>query len=167
MIIKKLSFAGILAFSLAGVVSGETGTANTSAPKVKPWWNMSSAKKEAAPEIDVKDKENLSKAVASEQNRKILNREEKAYFRRLEACDKLMQIALTSNDLAMQEQILNLQEKVQGVYSRKTSNLQLPSQVPGGGIADMESNFDTDAEKLLSPSNPKSIKNQSAQRKDK
>lgn len=165
MILRKISLAGIFAISLAGFVAGETSTANTTAPKSKSWWTKSASKKEATPEIEVKDKETLSKSVVSEQNRKILNREEKAYFRRLEACDKLMQIALTSNNNAMQERIINLQEKAQGVYSRKTSNLQLPSQIPGGGLADMESNLEQDVEKLLAPS--KSNKNQTAQRKDK
>jgi hypothetical protein len=123
--------------------------------------------KEIVPETETNDKETISKTVAIEQNRKVLNREEKAYFRRLEACDRLMQVAITKNDSPMQEKIITLQEKIQAVYNRKTSNLQLPTQMPtGGGLAELDSNLDKDVEKLLSPSSTKSNKNQSAQRKD-
>jgi hypothetical protein len=78
-----------------------------------------------------------------------------------------MQVAITKNDSPMQEKIITLQEKIQAVYNRKTSNLQLPSQMPnGGGLTELDSNLDKDVEKLLTPSSTKSNKNQSAQRKD-
>lgn len=168
MIFRKIVIAGIFAISITSLVSGETGTANTSAPKSKSWWGKSeAAKKEVIPDADTIDKETNSKAVVSELNRKVLNREEKAYFRRLEACDRLMQMAITKNDNPMQEKILTLQEKIQAVYNRKTSNLQLPTQMPiGGGLAELDTNLDKDVEKLLSPSATKPNKNQSAQKKD-
>jgi len=168
MIIRKLAIVGIFAISITSLASGETGNANTPAPKSKSWWGTNgAAKKEIIPNADTNDKETNSKAVVSEQNRKVLNREEKAYFRRLEACDRLMQVAITKNDNPMQEKILTLQEKIQAVYNRKTSNLQLPTQMPsGGGLAELDTNLDKDVEKLLSPSSTKPNKNQSAQRKD-
>lgn len=165
MILRKITFAGIFAISIASLAFGESGATNP--PKSKSWWNTGSAKKEAIPEADLKDKESLSKTVVAEQNRKILNREEKAYFRRLEACDRLMQIAITKNDNPMQEKIITLQEKIQAVYNRKTSSLQLPTQMSNGnGLAELDTNFDKDAEKLLAPTANKKNKNQSAQRKD-
>lgn len=110
MIIRRIAFAGIFAISITSLVSGETGS--TTAPKSKSWWSKgSSATKEALPEADINDKDTASKSVVSELNRKVLNREEKAYFRRLEACDRLMQVAITKNDNPMQEKILTLQEK--------------------------------------------------------
>ncbi len=168
MSIRNLAYAGIFAISITSLASGETGNTNTPTPKSKSWWGMGgAAKKESLPEVDGNDKETISKTVVSEQNRKVLNREEKAYFRRLEACDRLMQVAITKNDNPMQEKIITLQEKIQAVYNRKTSNLQLPTQMPnGGGLAELDSNLDKDVEKLLTPSSTKSNKNQSAQRKD-
>lgn len=167
MIIRKIAFAGIFAISITSLVSGETGSASTSTPKTKSWWNKGgAATKEPLSEADTNDKETASKSVVSEQNRKVLNREEKAYFRRLEACDRLMQVAITKNDNPMQEKILTLQEKIQAVYNRKTSNIQLPSQMPTGGLSELDTNLDKDVEKLLAPSSTKSNKNQSALRKD-
>ncbi|NBR04229.1 MAG: hypothetical protein EBT92_00480 [Planctomycetes bacterium] len=168
MNIRRLMFVGIFAISITSFASGETGSANTTTPKSKSWWSMGgSAKKEVIPEADINDKETISKTVVIEQNRKVLNREEKAYFRRLEACDRLMQIAITNNDNGMQEKIITLQEKIQAVYNRKTSNLQLPAQMPNGNsLTELNTNLDKDVEKLLAPSSTKSNKNQSAQRKD-
>ena len=145
MNIRKIAFAGIFAISITNLATGDTGSASTTAPKSKTWWGTGgTAKKE-----------------------KVLNREEKAYFRRLEACDRLMQVAITKNDSPMQEKIITLQEKIQAVYNRKTSNLQLPTQMPnGGGLTELGTNLDKDVEKLLTPSSTKANKNQSAQRKD-
>lgn len=50
-------------------------------------------------------------------------REESDYFRRLDACDRLMEIAIQRNDLAMQRQIEDLQARVQDVYNKRTSFL--------------------------------------------
>lgn len=167
MIIRRIALAGIFAISITSLVSGETGSTSTTAPKSKSWWSKgSAATKEALPEADINDKDTASKSVVSELNRKVLNREEKAYFRRLEACDRLMQVAITKNDNPMQEKILTLQEKIQAVYNRKTANIPLPSQMPTGGLSELDTNLDKDAEKLLAPSSTKSNKNQSAQRKD-
>lgn len=170
MNIRKIAFAGIFAISITNLATGETGSAPTTAPKSKTWWGMGGTakkEKEIVPETETNDKETISKTVAIEQNRKVLNREEKAYFRRLEACDRLMQVAITKNDSPMQEKIITLQEKIQAVYNRKTSNLQLPTQMStGGGLTELDSNLDKDVEKLLTPSSTKSNKNQSAQRKD-
>jgi hypothetical protein len=38
--------------------------------------------------------------------------------------------------------------------------------MPTGGLSELDTNLDKDAEKLLAPSSTKSNKNQSAQRKD-
>lgn len=50
-------------------------------------------------------------------------REESDYFRRIDACDRLMEIAIQRNDLAMQRQIEDLQARIQDVYNKRTSFL--------------------------------------------
>lgn len=50
-------------------------------------------------------------------------REESDYFRRLDACDRLMEIAIQRNDMAMQRQVEELQSRVQDVYNKRTSFL--------------------------------------------
>lgn len=49
--------------------------------------------------------------------------EQAEYFRRLEVCDKLMEIAIQRNDVTMQRQVEELQSRIQEVYNRKTQFL--------------------------------------------
>ena len=49
-------------------------------------------------------------------------REQKAYLRRLEACDRLQEIAMETNDLALQRQVEQLTQQVFEVYKQRTAN---------------------------------------------
>lgn len=165
---KKHLLCGVFTLALFGQSFGEQPAANTTAPKSNSWLSWMGGKKEKTPEAEVKDKESIQKSVVGEQNRKVLHREEKAYFRRLEACDRLMQIAFKNNDMEMQNKILDLQDKIQVAYTRKTSNLQLPVNISGtNGIGDLETGLEADANRLLSKPDSMPLKNASAQRKDK
>ncbi|MSR30432.1 MAG: hypothetical protein EXR99_02890 [Gemmataceae bacterium] len=151
MIIRK----ALLVCCLTGLTAldswGEPTPANTSAAKPAAWWNPFGSKKDGAAEVEVKDKESIQKSVAGEQHRKILAREEKAYFRRLEACDRLMQIAIKKNDMETQTKILSLQERIQQVYSRKTANLPVPAQYPATPNLESPEDLKSEALKLLGP----------------
>lgn len=164
---KKHLLCGVFALAMFGQSFGEQPAANTTTPKSNSWLPWMSGKKEKTPEADVKDKESIQKSVVSEQNRKVLHREEKAYFRRLEACDRLMQIAIKNNDMDMQNKLLDLQDKIQVAYSRKTSSLQLPVNMSGAnGLEDLETSLEKDAARLLSKPETKTLKNATVQRKD-
>lgn len=167
MSIRNYIFGGAMALAILGQSTGAEPAANTT-QNSKSWWNSLTGKKEKQPEPEVKDKESIQKSVVGEQSRKVLHREEKAYFRRLESSDRLMQIAVKNNDMEMQNKLLDLQEKIQNVYTRKTSNLQLPVNLSGNqGISDLETNLSNDASSLLSKPENNTPKNTSAQRKDK
>ncbi len=81
------------------------------------------------------DAEPTDKSKAAENDEAILlyqqasrrAREEVDYFRRLEACDRLMEIAIQRNDVAMQRQIDELQGRIQEVYNKRTEFLSTHS----------------------------------------
>jgi len=77
-------------------------------------------------EADIQDKSKAAEndeAMVLYQQASKRAQEENEYFRRLESCDKLMEIAIQRNDLAMQRQIEELQGRIQEVYNRKTKFL--------------------------------------------
>lgn len=55
-------------------------------------------------------------------------REEGAYHRRLEVCDRLMEIAVKNNDDAMQERIQQLMDRAFEVYQQRTAARAVPAE---------------------------------------
>ena len=51
------------------------------------------------------------------------SREEAALIRRLEVCDKLMEVAIRTNDRELENRVYDLEAKAQAVYARNTAKL--------------------------------------------
>ena len=49
-------------------------------------------------------------------------REQKSYLRRLEVCDRLQEIAIETNDAALQRQVEQLSQQVFEVYKQRTAS---------------------------------------------
>ncbi len=124
------AFLGI--FIASGLISGFSKAEDTEDNKTPTVWDRLLFRNTKAKVIEA---EPTDKSKTAENDESILlyqqasrrAREEADYFRRLDACDRLMEIAIQRNDVAMQRQIDDLQTRIQEVYNKRTEFLSTNS----------------------------------------
>lgn len=124
------AFLGLIFAS--GVASGSALAEDIEETKAPTVWDRLLFRNNKAKVIDA---EPTDKSKAAENDEAILlyqqasrrAREEVDYFRRLDACDRLMEIAIQRGDVAMQRQIDDLQGRIQDVYNKRTEFLSTNS----------------------------------------
>jgi len=132
---RKAVAAAFLGLALAGQSFGGDEPEVTKKPNLWSKW-FGKDPKVKTEEADPNDKSKSAEpdeAMLLYQQASKRAQEENEYFRRLEACDRLMEIAITRNDPAMQRQVEELQNRIQEVYNRRTKFLSV-----NGGKGDEE-----------------------------
>ncbi len=126
---RKLGVRALAALFCAGLavsvaVADDTEAGTSSAAKGS-WWPGSWFTGQAKPD----EKKPTAKAEPVDEGPSLADRaadvrqrEQKAYLRRVEACDRLQEIALETNDAALQRQVEQLTQQVFEVYKQRTAS---------------------------------------------
>ena len=91
------------------------------------WFGQKAAKPEAKPALRPTLPDAAARPIANDAL-SVLEREQKAYQRRLDVCDRLEQFAVDTDNLELQRQVEELKEKAFAVYQQRALRL-------GGGPA--------------------------------
>jgi hypothetical protein len=129
--------AGVLVAALLGVAAAGAGAQQPDGADKSPWWSSLTGHGDKAntPRVEEKPATERPGALPSpvERTARAQKREMNALLRRMEVCDRLLQIALDTNDTDLERQANELLDKARAVYEQRTARLTLagkPDEAP-------------------------------------
>ena len=170
----------------AGVLLLWLGTATTRAddenidageakPSLKPkrgtlfgsWSGADSKPKEVQPKAKAPDKKSGTSATppsVQDDSAGRRSRDQAAYLRRLDVCDRLMQVAVQTNDKELQQLAEHLSERVTATYLQKNARLPIASKTLASDESVLDKKLaDSSANSSAALTGPASSKNRNSQ----
>jgi hypothetical protein len=123
---RKLAMRGLLAALLGAGLAVAVRAAEGDEPAAAPsLWDglFGGGKKQPAVKKQEPEAERPPEPSPAERAEAVRRHEYKEYFRRIQVCDRLMEIATLRNDLEMQRRVEELTEKVGQLYEQRTAGL--------------------------------------------
>ena len=123
--VRALAALFCAALTVSVAVADDTDDGKTPPANKGSWWPGGWFGSQTKPE----EKKPTAKAEPADEGPSLADRaaearlrEQKAYLRRLEACDRLQEIAIETNDAALQRQVEQLTQQVFEVYKQRTAS---------------------------------------------